>query len=254
MGPALLPTPLSPACGPPKGCLAPGVSPCSRCPKARCCPDMSPGARAGAGADFPIGDTAKRSQPIFPPVRDRLCPLVLQAVLSTPECLHFLGTGFLLRPFPMIAACGLNSPFGVLLPKKRSAALSSSARLLPSRRFRPVSPVSGSASDPSWWRLSVFDDWRMRAATESGKGASVHLSTSGAIASGQGWISQRLTARLAVDVQFCPECGEKGLAAVPLSQQPQPQGVQFDEAARIGLVVSTRVILEGDVRFRIERV
>jgi len=59
MGPALLPTPLSPACGPPKGYLAPGVSfsvPHSR--RIASLPNMSPGTLADAGADFPIGDIA----------------------------------------------------------------------------------------------------------------------------------------------------------------------------------------------------
>ena len=63
MGPALRPTPLSPACGLPKERLTPGVSMppgCSCEPRTAASP--SPGARAGAGSDRGLG-SIRRSLP-----------------------------------------------------------------------------------------------------------------------------------------------------------------------------------------------
>ena len=57
--------------------------------------------------------------------------------------------------------------------------------------------LSGSTGDPSWRSsVSALDVWKMRHCTESGKEAASHLSTFGIMASGQGWISQRLIAKM----------------------------------------------------------
>lgn len=89
MGPALLPTPLSPACGSPRGCLAPGVSPFASRP----CSPVTSGyvARRSRRCRIKFSDWRyrERSQPVFPPVRDQSCPLAPQAVLSIPKYLHF---------------------------------------------------------------------------------------------------------------------------------------------------------------------
>lgn len=93
---------------------------------------------------------------------------------------------------PITDPCGFNSP-GSLGPKA-SFPLSYTAMMLSSRRARFGFPLPVSAGDTGSWSVFALDGLRMRMGAESGKGASVDLSTSRRNASGQGWISQRLGA------------------------------------------------------------
>ena len=125
MGPALLPTPLSPACGPPKGYLAPGVSSSGRGPKARFRPNMSPGARAGAGTGFPCREPPKSLSVAFHQSETGLVLAEPRAAMSAPECFDRHRPRISPPAYPMIAAFVLNGPVGVQPASRPSIFLSS---------------------------------------------------------------------------------------------------------------------------------
>lgn len=191
MGPALLPTPLSPACGPPKGCLAPGVSPSVLCPKAPvfrlCRPALAPVPELV----FRLAISRKSSAHLSTSPRLDLSSGVSNVPLDTS--VSPVPRRRISHPaYPMITSLRFQQSGGLPLSKEPSSIHSSSAMLQSLRRRLPLSPVSEPAGGSSWRSVSVFDVWRMREVPESGKGASVDLSTFGRNASGQEWISQRL--------------------------------------------------------------
>jgi hypothetical protein len=195
MGPALLPTPLSPACGPlPKeACLTPGAWPQAGCGslarRSRRC-RMCRGAGCDPG-DLSLALPAIRNRVRQPCHRERLrvcreawrCRGWRDLRMVRPfasgdaqsDALSFVGDG----PcgcFPL--SYRLRS---VLRHPRRPLRWGSSGQ---DRQAIPRFSASASA----------FDDWRMPLHTESGKTAAWHLSTFGRMASGQGWTSERFVA------------------------------------------------------------
>ncbi|AKQ41891.1 hypothetical protein CP97_07410 [Aurantiacibacter atlanticus] len=81
---------------------------------------MSPGARAGAGSDFPIGDIANDLSLSFHLSETNLVLWHLKRSFRYRNISISISAGFLFRPLPMIASCGFNSSIGVQLPKEPS--------------------------------------------------------------------------------------------------------------------------------------
>ncbi len=193
MGSVFLPTPLSPAVGFRRNayrlaCLhlfrtskglairicRPALAPVpNRCLDTSGDPKTDPDRSGGLSAAGAVTLRLKR------PREAASCPLMP----STP--------GFI-TPATDESSCGFNGwrdchPKVLVRP-------SSTATVLPSRRVRFGFRFPVSAGDPGRRSVSALDELRMRRGAESGKGASVDLSTFGRKASGQGWISQRLVA------------------------------------------------------------
>ncbi len=248
MGSVSLPTPLSPAVGSRKNAyrlaclhlflplagLAIRICRPALAPVPDRCLDKSGGLRP-----VPTG-LAACPQPGLLPWRLKRFVLQQAAPRSIDTGVHRSGC-------PMIDRRGLNGP-GWCRPKA-PLSLSYPAMMLSSRRVRFGFRLPVSAGDPGRRSVFALDELRMRRRAESGKGASVDLSTSWRNASGQGWISQRLgVVRETFSLLQQDSHGLGGLA-VPLGEEAQAQSVQFDEACRIGLVVGAGIVLESNVRF-----
>ena len=149
---------------------------------------MSPGARAGAGS-FVGRVWSQGPVPCHCSIRDRSGGLLPQAAVPRSEdrCAS-IGNG----PCPVCPTSGRLpvSADGGWCSEERSGPLSSSANGLPSRRLR-LGISFGIGRRSVGRSVFTFDVLRMRAGTESDKGARCDLSTLATIASGQGWISQR---------------------------------------------------------------
>ena len=189
MGPALRPTPLSPACGPRRTLNAWRLS--HAVVRLRCYV-----ARRSRRCRFRQGtDEIRRSLPAIRRFRDRSFSQALQLVR---QC----GASPLHRSRPASPACRLcafavstawksRQPQGAILASflhraafhcrvECGSKISSSFRVLP-RPFEEPIPA--------------LDVWRMPVGPESGNGGRRDLSTFGKNASGQGWITQPLAAR-----------------------------------------------------------
>ena len=190
MGPALLPTPLSPAVGSRRNAyrltfraLAPKGLRRSIARRSRRCRF-----RRGAGYDPKIDP--------WPPggsETDRRAWLLERPCLS--EDLQFLEAGpvrpaFRLRALAVSTLRELTDPkisrFPLLHPAASRGRVSSGSKISSFFRVLPR---------PSEEPIPALDVWRMRPRAESGKGKRADLSTFGEIASGQGWISQRFAVK-----------------------------------------------------------
>ena len=189
MGPALRPTPLSPACGPrraldawrlsrgqPLGSLA-----------------LSPGARAGAGS---VGGRMK-SEDFFQAIRRFRDRSLSQAHQWGRQC----GALPFHRSWPASPACRLRA-FTVSTVRKlrhpKTPWPSFLHRAAFHRRVEGDSKISSSFRVlplPSEEPILALDSRRMRLRSESGNGGAVDLSTFAKIASGQWWITQHPAAK-----------------------------------------------------------
>lgn len=187
MGPALRPTPLSPACGPRRALYAWRLQ---YCPKAA---SLSPGARAGAGS---AGHRAiARTSPELP------CGTVTGSHPSLPRAVrlrpktrlhhrHGLRKSGLVDFAPsrlhgLEKVCTLAN-LGAFRPSLYRAAFRRRIEAVPKSllRRRPFSLCLGRANPR-------IDKRKMPALPDSGNGRTRHLSTPAGNASGQEWISQR---------------------------------------------------------------
>ena len=195
MGPALRPTPLSPACGLPKERLTPGVSMppgCSCEPRTAASP--SPGARAGAGSDRGLGSIRRSLPPPGGSETDLSAWASNGSALPEGFAVPRRQTG---KPGLSDFAPSRDQRFEIsevvrrllpgLIPPPRSFRRRVEAvpkSLLPRR---PFGLCLGRANP----RL---DDWKVRGSPDSGNGGPADLSTFVGFASGQGWITQRFAA------------------------------------------------------------
>lgn len=212
MGPASLPTPLSPACGPfRRGVLDAWRMTAGRLRLAR--PALAP------VPDVPVAgsDREDLSLAIRQPATGSVSPATSSGSASAKaSALPSVAGHRVVRPFASgdarwdalsfvgIALAGASlCPTGFALCF--TFASSASVELL----------GSGSAGDPSLrcLPLSAFDVWRMPLGAESGKQAAWHLSTFGGMASGQRWISQQLVANRATSCDWLSGDGRAGPAS-----------------------------------------
>ncbi len=208
MGPVLLPTPLSPAVGSRKNayrlaCLRLSVA--RRPGSIRICrpalapvPDWCLG-HQGVTRTSPVGPgghSAGRS--CLPGISSGSTCSKLHASPSTPGCNTPATDHILPRFHRSVPSSPEGSDFAFL-----------HRDVLSPRRVRFGFRSTVSAGDPALRSVFALDVCRMRGWTESGKGASVHLSTFGANASGQGWISQRLIATCETNPRFLAGAARK---------------------------------------------
>jgi hypothetical protein len=189
MGPALLPTPLSPAVGP-EGRLSPDVS------RASCLGSgaMSPGARAGAGS---VGGWVRSEDPSLASGGSETgLPFLDSQAALRPESLHTIETSpvcpaFRLRTYAVSTLRELTdqeiSRFPLLHPAASRGRLESGSKI--SSFLRVLPPQS---EEP----IPALDDLRMRRKGESGKLRKRKFSTFKRFSGGQEWITQPLVAWL----------------------------------------------------------
>jgi hypothetical protein len=187
MGPALLPTPLSPTCGPPKGCLTPDVSPWAS--PWLCRPALAPVPdRLWAGYD------REDQSPTF---RSETGPLHLLPRAAAPEPGGkgaSIGSRLYCPAYP--AAIHWRDQWGDYGWPLRALAgpRPSSTRCFTVASIATSSFVSGSAGDPSTRVFPLSIAQRCRGRPSRARGASTNLSTLHGFRGGQEWISQRLAA------------------------------------------------------------
>jgi hypothetical protein len=184
MGPALRPTPLSPACGPRRTLNAWRLRVAA--PKGRLA--MSPGARAGAGS---VGGRMK-SEDSSKPLGGSATRLSARFVNWFGNAGHRLSirTGRQIRPADF--APSRSQRAGSCEHPERRPWLSSLHRAASRHRVECGSKISSSfrvlprrSEEP----ITALDIWKMRPGPESGKRANPWLSTFNPFAGGQGWIT-----------------------------------------------------------------
>ena len=193
MGSVFLPTPLSPAVGFRRNAYRPACLLLFRTPKGLairiCRPALAP---------VPNRCLDKSGGPKTGPDRSGglsaagAFTLRLERLREAASCPLMPSTPGSITPATDECLCGFIG-WKDCYPKV-SVLVSSTATGLPSRRVRSGFRFPVSAGDPGRRSVSALDELRMRRGAESGKGASVDLSTFARNASGQGWISQRLVA------------------------------------------------------------
>ncbi len=259
MGPASLPTPLSPMRGQaPQGCrnLASDVS-------ASIHPRMGAsfvtGARTGIRIHPPSGRSGRvrsedRRLPLRPTFDGRLrgpafhCWPAPRTVAShvRPESLDATPPSASGRAGPTRGEAHSRFRHRLALRRTKSFAriVSRSAWTGSDTSFKDavsvvlqvVRPVqTGRFASPS-------DGLKLRLDARLRKRHRADLSTSAQIACGRRWTSQPLVANLPV------------ASPVSLSQQPQAQGVELDEALSVLLIVGSGIVLERDMCLGIERI
>ena len=158
----------------------------------------SPGARAGAGS---VGgrNRSRGSTPCRPAVpRPHVVDLYLKRLSLCPKALRNPRFKPANPAFPILRPRGLN---GLGFGLHQDEPLCVPLLIPPPRGFRhrvsavPKSLLPRRSFDLCLGRANPrFDGLKVRAATDSGKRGTVHLSTFGLNASGQRWITQRFVA------------------------------------------------------------
>jgi hypothetical protein len=189
MGPALLPTPLSPACGFRGTLYARRFTAALR--RRLCRPALAP---------VPVPSGAGYDPRIFPLPPGGSAVGFVARLLMVRQC----GALPLYRSRPAIPACRLRALAASTVCKLQHPKmpwLSSLHRAAPRHRVERGSKISSSfrvLSRPSEEPIPALDVWRMRLRTESGKSEPADLSTFARNASGQEGISQRFAANGAI--------------------------------------------------------
>jgi hypothetical protein len=201
MGPALRPTPLSPACGSRRGRLTPGAFNAASNLFRRTWPyaaSLSPGARAGAG---PVGGWSQIARTDSVPPGGSATGFVRPCLKRFRIVRRRYGTSAWtskVRPSDFAPSRYQRSGLVCILGEPWSFPHLVLLRAAFRRRVDPV-PKSLLRRWPFGLCLGRanprLDDWKVRAATDSGKRGTVQLSTFGQNASGQHWITQRFTAK-----------------------------------------------------------
>ena len=211
MGPALLPTPLSPACGPASRYLAPGVSPLATRRSAR----GYVARRSRRCRIVLVAGSGPKTCPL-PPRNPRpwgCAALQCRSRFCQGATALAAATGFACRAFTMARAAGFNGlAFGLPLRVLPSAGPPPAAHR--HRIVRVWSLQAGSAGDPSRRFRSRSTRGECAHAASRRKRARCDLSTFGAKASGQGWISQRLVAKARLGRPICGRAGRGGAGGV----------------------------------------
>jgi len=205
MGPASRPTPLSPACGPRRTLYARRLQ--CRCDislkgcageRRLCRPALAPApvpsvAGFGSRGSIPCQPSVPRPSLVHPcfkrfGVVRRRC--VTSAWASKSGLVDFAPSRF--------------QRIGLVYPKG-SRSVPPPRGISPSRRYGSEIPSPPLAFQPLPRKgQSPFDKLKVRRPDDSGNGPARHLSTSGAIASGQGWITPPSAAKWQNRVKLSP--------------------------------------------------
>ncbi len=280
MGPASLPTPLSPMRGRVPSSGDQGTR--------NLASDVFP---SGPSEDFPSGSVtgARTGIRIHPPADPLGCARSQGPSLPSQTGLRQAvpQLGFPLMAFRLERShrCPVRRPFldatfgfrpGWPSSCRNTFAVPSSTRLASDRslqhegllnradRFRHVIPLwknsdlSSLSAVQFSFSLRRSDKMKLRLNGRFRNRPSDDFSTFASFRCGRGWITQPLAANSCRSRSRRHNIAMHKRAATQLtiafSEQPQPQGVELDEAFRILLVVSPRIVLEGHMRLGVERV